>query len=68
MKFQIYRSSDYGGQRKDQKPYEKAEWDGRGWYCRFETLDELMAFVRGLDNHDIVLGNNHIEIYDNYRE
>ena len=70
MKFIVTRTSQWG----DEKPCENAKlddevnvWGNKRWYIEINTLAELMAFKQEV-GVPIIIGNNSIEIYDDYRE
>ena len=85
MKFRLTRvtQSHYitAGSLLDNRPHQKAYYSGdvteQGcWFIDFETLDELMEFIKELTADECVQGViincesviPHIEIYDDYRE
>ena len=60
MKFMIRRTSG------EEPPCPKAKEKDGEWYIKIKTLEELIDFVK--ENGEVVLDENRIEIYDDYRE
>lgn len=70
MKFIVTRTSQWD----NEKPCENAKldnevnlWGDKQWYIEINTIEELMAFKREV-GVPIIIRDNSIEIYDDYRE
>lgn len=71
MKYKVERTSDYGGskERPCKKAYKEGcdEWGIPFWYIDINTLEELHELIEEVRN-PVIISNEHIEIYDGYRE
>lgn len=69
MKFAVTRTSDW---RKESAPVPEAvrggldEYGENVWYVEIPDLESLVAFAK--THRRIILRNDEIEIYDDYRE
>jgi hypothetical protein len=66
MKFRISRTSEGRGQQP--KPCKNATLEGDKWYIELNTLDELVALAKEVDEEIIIGKDNDLEIYNDYRE
>lgn len=63
MEFMITRTSLW---TNNQKPYQKAYKEGENWYIKINSLDELIELTR--KEGKIIIDEDSLEIYDDYRE
>ena len=64
MKYEISRTSDWLGEKK---PCAKAYKENDKWYIDINSLEELNELISEVESK-VIVGNNNIEIYDDYRE
>lgn len=70
MEYLIRRTSDYLGEEKPcRQAYKSGEdmWGNPIWYVDIHQLEQLQDIVRET-GHSLILHDNEIEIYDDYRE
>ena len=46
---------------------EYGQWTERIWYIDINSLEELQSLIKEV-GHSVIVGEDHIEIYDGYRE
>lgn len=71
MEFEIHRTSDWD---RTEKPCDSAylagkdQWDKPVYKIKIDTLEDLIALIKEVDENLILNVDTSIEIYDDWRE